>query len=58
MARRSSVVSALHALTNDEFEPSDFVDYAGLQAPVTEYFADGSSETHNDVSSDEEEMCT
>ena len=56
MARRGSVVSALHALTNDEFEPSHFVDNAGLQALVTKYFADGSGETDNDVSS-EEKMC-
>ena len=57
MARRSSVASALHALTNDEFKLSEFIDKAGLLALVAEYFVDGSDETDDDVSSDEEEMC-
>ena len=57
MARKCSVVSALQALTNNEFKPSDFIDNAGLQALVTEYVVDGSGETNDDVSSDEDEMC-
>lgn len=58
MARRNDVVSALHVLTGDEFEPSDFSDNSALQALVTEYFADGNDDTDDDVSSDEEEMRT
>lgn len=58
MARRSKVLSALHALTSDEYEPSDFSDSSALEALVTEYFADGSDDTDYDVSSEEEEMCT
>lgn len=57
MARRSNVVSAVQALTSDEYEPSDFSDRSALEALITEYFADGSDETDNDASSDEEEAC-
>ena len=58
MARKDIVVSALHALTNDEFEYSDFSDNNALQALVTEYFAGGNDDTDDDgVSSDEEEIC-
>jgi len=59
MARKDAVVSALHALTSDEFEPSNFSDNNALQALVSEYFADGNDDTDDDgVSSDEEEMST
>ena len=56
MARRNVVVSALHALTSDEFEPSNFIDNTTLHEFVTEYFTSGNNETDDDVSDDEEEM--
>ena len=57
MVRKDVVVSALHALTNDEFEHSDFSDNDALQALVTEYFAGGNDDTDDHgVSSDEEEI--
>jgi len=58
MARRNIVVSALHALTSDEFEPYNFSNNATLHEFVTEYFTNGSDEMDDDVSSDEEEMRT
>ena len=58
MAKKHVVVSALHALTSDEFEPSDEIDNAALQALVTEYFAEGNDDTDDDVTSDEEEIRT
>lgn len=60
MAIRSEVVSALQALTSDEFQPSGFSDVTALQALVTEYFVDGSDDTDYDayVNSDEEETYT
>ena len=58
MAKKQVVASALDVLMSDEFEPSNFSDNAGLHALVTEYFTGGSDDTDDDISSDEEEMCT
>jgi len=37
MAREDVIVSAFHALTSDEFKPSNFSDNNTLQALVSEY---------------------
>jgi len=59
MARKDIIVSALHILISDEFEPSNFSDKNTLQALVSKYFAGGNDDTGDDgVSSDEEEMST
>ena len=57
MARKEVVVSALQALTSNEFEASDFSNNASLHVLVTEYFAGRSDETNDeDVISSDEEM--
>lgn len=57
MVMKEVVVSALQALTSDEFERSSFVDNSTLEALVTEYF--GGSDDDTDVESvwsDDEEI--
>ena len=54
MASKEKVVSALHALTSDEFLPSNLADNSALEALVTEYFG-GNDDTDDDESSPSED---
>jgi len=59
MVRKDVIVSALHALTSDEFEPSNFSDNDALQALISKYFVGGNDDADNNgASSNEEEMST
>ena len=60
MASKEKVVSALHALTSDEFLPSNLVDNSALEALVTEYFGGNDDDTDDDesVPSEDEEIRT
>ena len=58
MASKEKVVSALHALTSDEFLPSNLADNSALEALVTEYFGGNDDDTDDDesVPSEDEEI--
>ena len=60
MASKEKVVSALHALTSDEFLPSNLADNSALEALVTEYFGGNDDDTDDDesVPSEDEEIRT
>ena len=60
MASKEKVVSALHALTSDEFLPSNLADNSTLEALVTEYFGRNDDDTDDDESipSEDEEIRT
>ena len=60
MASKEKVVSALHALTSDEFLPSNLADNSALEALVTEYFGGNDDDTDDDesVPSEDEEIHT
>lgn len=50
MARRNEFVLVLHVLTGNKFEPSDFSNNNASQVLVTEYFANRSDDSDDDVS--------
>ena len=57
IATKEVVVSALQALTSDEFERSSLVDNSALEALVTEYFGGSDDDTDMEsVWSDDEEI--
>ena len=60
MASKEKVVSALHALTGDEFLPSNLADNSALEALVAEYFGGNDDDTDDDesVPSEDEEIRT
>ena len=60
MASKEKVVSALHALTSDEFLPSNLADNSALEALVTEYFGGNDDDIDDDesVPSEDEEIRT
>ena len=56
MATKETIVSAIHALTDDEFLPSALADNSALETLVAEYFG-GNDDTDNEsVWSDDEEI--
>ena len=58
MARKETVVSALHALTSEEFLPSNLADNSALEALVAKYFGGNDDNIDDDESvlSEDEEI--
>ena len=58
MARKETVVSALHVLTSEEFLPSNLADNSTLEALVAEYFGGNDDDIDDDESvlSEDEEI--
>ena len=50
MGSKEKIVSVLHALTSNEFLPSNLTDNSALEMLVTEYFG-GNDDTDDDESS-------
>ena len=58
MARKETVVSALHVLTSDEFLPSNFANDSTLEALVAKYYGRNDDDIDDDESvlSEDEEL--
>ena len=58
MARKETVVSALHVLTSDEFLPSKFAYNSTLEALVAKYYGRNDDDIDDDESvlSEDEEL--